>query len=130
MMGRKLPQIFLLEFLLLPLSLSTSSAQEHQQDPFSGLPLIVSTWATKDFQSAAQKAFDTLISTQPNVSKGSPYRRLNALVEGLSECEKCQCDRTVGFGGSPDENGETTLDALVMDGPSHRSGAVAALRCE
>ena len=32
-------------------------------------------------------------------------RRLNALVEGLSECEKRQCDRTVGFGGSPDENG-------------------------
>uniref|UniRef100_A0A1I8BVF6 N(4)-(beta-N-acetylglucosaminyl)-L-asparaginase n=1 Tax=Meloidogyne hapla TaxID=6305 RepID=A0A1I8BVF6_MELHA len=48
--------------------------------------------------------------------------------EGLSECENRQCDRTVGFGGSPDENGETTLDSLLIDGPGHRTGAVAALR--
>lgn len=27
-----------------------------------------------------------------------------------------QCRGTVGFGGNPDENGETTLDALIMDG--------------
>lgn len=39
-----------------------------------------------------------------------------------------QCDRTVGYGGSPDESGETTLDALVMDGDTMRAGAVAALR--
>nr|CAD2192989.1 unnamed protein product [Meloidogyne enterolobii] len=32
------------------------------------------------------------------------------------------------FGGSPDENGETTLDSLLIDGSGHRSGAVAALR--
>lgn len=50
------------------------------------------------------------------------------MVEGLSECENRQCDRTVGFGGSPDENGETTLDSLLIDGPGHRTGAVAALR--
>jgi N4-(beta-N-acetylglucosaminyl)-L-asparaginase len=34
----------------------------------------------------------------------------------------------VGFGGSPDEAGETTLDALVMDGDRMRAGAVAGLR--
>lgn len=27
-----------------------------------------------------------------------------------------QCRKTVGFGGSPDESGETTLDAMIMDG--------------
>ena len=27
-----------------------------------------------------------------------------------------QCDTTVGYGGSPDENGQTTLDAMIMDG--------------
>ena len=32
------------------------------------------------------------------------------------ECEVLQCDTTVGYGGSPDENGETTLDAYIMDG--------------
>nr|CAD2159526.1 unnamed protein product [Meloidogyne enterolobii] len=96
------------------------------QSKSEGLPLIVSTWATKDFQSAALKAFETLISTSKNAN-GS-FRRLNALVEGLSECENRQCDHTVGFGGSPDENGETTLDSLLIDGFGHRSGAVAALR--
>ncbi|KAG6485569.1 hypothetical protein ZIOFF_054129 [Zingiber officinale] len=34
----------------------------------------------------------------------------------------------VGPGGSPDENGETTLDALVMDGTTMEVGAVAAMR--
>jgi len=34
----------------------------------------------------------------------------------------------VGYGGSPDELGETTLDSMLMDGPQHRVGAVAALR--
>ena len=31
-------------------------------------------------------------------------------------CEMEQCRHTVGFGGSPDESGETTLDAMIMDG--------------
>ena len=31
-------------------------------------------------------------------------------------CEMEQCLHTVGFGGSPDESGETTLDAMIMDG--------------
>jgi N4-(beta-N-acetylglucosaminyl)-L-asparaginase len=43
-------------------------------------------------------------------------------------CQTLQCDTTVGYGGSPDENGETTLDALVMDGTNRQMGAVGALR--
>ena len=39
-------------------------------------------------------------------------------VQGCSTCENMQCDLTVGFGGSPDEQGQTTLDALIMDGVS------------
>lgn len=41
---------------------------------------------------------------------------LDAVEEGCSLCEAMQCRGTVGFGGSPDENGETTLDAMIMDG--------------
>jgi hypothetical protein len=41
---------------------------------------------------------------------------LDAVEIGCSRCEVDQCDGTVGWGGSPDENGETTLDALLMDG--------------
>lgn len=46
-------------------------------------------------------------------SKGSA---IDAVVAGCTVCEQEQCDGTVGYGGSPDENGETTLDALIIDG--------------
>ncbi|OQS07737.1 N(4)-(Beta-N-acetylglucosaminyl)-L-asparaginase [Thraustotheca clavata] len=39
-----------------------------------------------------------------------------------------QCDFTVGYGGSPDTSGETTLDAMIMDGKDQAMGAVAYLR--
>jgi len=60
-----------------------------------------------------------------NINKGSA---LDAVEQGCTVCEEEQCDGTVGYGGSPDENGETTLDAMIMDGPTHRSGCVAGLR--
>lgn len=37
-------------------------------------------------------------------------------VQGCSTCEREQCDFTVGFGGSPDETSETTLDAIIIEG--------------
>ena len=40
----------------------------------------------------------------------------DALMQGCTVCEDEQCDFTVGYGGSPDEEGETSLDALIMDG--------------
>jgi N4-(beta-N-acetylglucosaminyl)-L-asparaginase len=39
-----------------------------------------------------------------------------------------QCDGTVGFGGSPDESSETTLDAMIMDGDTMAVGSVGNLR--
>lgn len=41
---------------------------------------------------------------------------IDAVVAGCTVCEQEQCDGTVGYGGSPDENGETSLDALIIDG--------------
>jgi len=41
---------------------------------------------------------------------------LDAVEKACIICEEQQCRKTVGFGGSPDESGETTLDALIMDG--------------
>ncbi|VDK70421.1 unnamed protein product [Litomosoides sigmodontis] len=52
---------------------------------------------------------------------------MESLLEGLTACERSQCDGTVGFGGSPDEKGETRLDALVYDGLNHEMGAVGSL---
>lgn len=37
-------------------------------------------------------------------------------LQGCTLCEEEQCDFTVGYGGSPDEAGHTTLDAMIMDG--------------
>ncbi|KAI6242509.1 N(4)-(Beta-N-acetylglucosaminyl)-L-asparaginase- like [Aphelenchoides fujianensis] len=102
---------FCLLLLLAPLRVEAGGGRE--------LPLVIGTWGNADFQAVAQKAWD-------EVNAGGS--RMSALVDGLSECENRQCDRTVGFGGDPDETGETTLDALVMDGPQQLMGAVADLR--
>jgi len=80
-------------------------------------PLVINTW---NFVGAADAAWSRLQEDGANAK--------DALEEGCSWCESAQCDGTVGFGGSPDENGETTLDAMVMDGQTLNVGAVASLR--
>lgn len=52
---------------------------------------------------------------------------LDAVVSACRKCQDEQCDHTVGWGGSPDEEGRTTLDAMIMDGPTHSVGSVAGL---
>ncbi|KAF4526387.1 hypothetical protein B566_EDAN012677 [Ephemera danica] len=81
------------------------------------IPIVVNTWP---FLNATAKAWDTVY-----VKKRSA---LDAVEQGCTTCEKEQCDGTVGYGGSPDENGETTLDAMIMDGATMNVGAVGALR--
>ena len=80
--------------------------------------LIVNTWP---FTAATYEAYKTLIAS----SKADP---VDAVVAGCSKSEELQNDFTVGWGGSPDANGETTLDALVMQGRDQNTGAVAGLR--
>jgi len=41
---------------------------------------------------------------------------LDAVERGCGRCEVDQCDGSVGYGGSPDERGETSLDALIING--------------
>ena len=95
-------------------------AQAAEAPGAARLPIVVSTWAgAGSFSDAAAAAMEVL------QAGGSA---LDAVVEGCSACERLQCDRTVGWGGSPDELGETSLDALVMDGTRMRAGAVANLR--
>ncbi|XP_018676181.2 probable isoaspartyl peptidase/L-asparaginase 3 isoform X2 [Musa acuminata AAA Group] len=82
-----------------------------------GYPIVVSTWPFREAVRAAWRSVN---------DHGSSA--VDAVVEGCSACEELRCDGTVGPGGSPDENGETTLDALVMDGTTMEVGAVAAMR--
>jgi len=83
----------------------------------TALPVVVGTWG---FKSAAEKAWQVLTS-------GVPTAALDAVEAGCTQCEVEQCDGTVGFGGSPDENGETRLDAMLMDGDTGKVGAVGSM---
>ncbi|XP_033112945.1 N(4)-(Beta-N-acetylglucosaminyl)-L-asparaginase-like [Anneissia japonica] len=79
-------------------------------------PVVVNTWP---FTNATKTAWNVL---------NNGGSALDAVEQGCKQCEIDQCDGTVGFGGSPDENGETTLDAMIMDGVTHDVGSVADLR--
>jgi len=60
-------------------------------------------------------------SNQPGTS------RLDWLETGLAAAEADESLHDVGIGGMPDALGRMSLDAAMMDGPSHRAGAVAGL---
>ena len=53
---------------------------------------------------------------------------LDAIEAGISQCENDRSVTSVGPGNHPDETGEVTQDAMIMDGPSHDVGAVVCLR--
>eukprot|EP00075_Anas_platyrhynchos_P022948 XP_027312201.1 N(4)-(beta-N-acetylglucosaminyl)-L-asparaginase isoform X1 [Anas platyrhynchos] len=82
----------------------------------AALPVVINTWA---FRKATETAWRVL---QLGGSE------LDAVEKGCGQCEIDQCDGSVGYGGSPDESGETTLDAMIMDGNTMEVGAVADLR--
>ena len=94
---------------------AVASSKTHERpQPRTGV--VVNTWP---FTEATAAAFATLRGGGSHV---------DAVVEGCSRCESLQCDGSVGFGGSPDEAGETTLDAMVMDAETMNVGSVGALR--
>lgn len=69
-----------------------------------GAPMIVTTW---NFGLQANEA------AWPTLSSGG--RALDAIEQGIRQCENDPTERSVGFGGRPDRDGHVTLDACIMD---------------
>ncbi|KAH9907604.1 asparaginase-domain-containing protein [Xylariomycetidae sp. FL2044] len=85
-----------------------------------GLPMVINTWGGA-FVAATDAAY---LAMRDDAQTSA----LDAVELGCSTCEANQCDGSVGYGGSPDESCETTLDAMIMDGTTMKAGSVAALR--
>jgi energy-coupling factor transporter transmembrane protein EcfT len=77
-------------------------------------PIVVNTWP---FVNATRNAFAKLITPGATC--------LDAVEVGCRTCEDEQCDGSVGWGNHPAEDGETTLDAFIMNGRTMSVGAVA-----
>lgn len=101
----------LLLLLLLSLVLRLMGSRVHAA-------VVINTWP---FTNATRVAFAA-------IQTPSSMPHLDAITAGCDRCEVEQCDFTVGYGGSPDTNGETTLDAMILDGTTMDMGAVAQLR--
>jgi N4-(beta-N-acetylglucosaminyl)-L-asparaginase len=52
----------------------------------------------------------------------------DCIVQGVKIIEDDPEDDSVGYGGQPNADGIVELDASVMYGPTHKSGAVASIR--
>jgi len=82
----------------------------------SGRPFIISTW--RQGKPANEKAAEVL------TAGGS---LLDAVEKGVNTAELDPDIMSVGYGAYPNEEGVVQLDAVIMDGLTHRAGAVAAL---
>jgi len=77
--------------------------------------VVVTTWT-----------FDNATRTAWGVIDGQSGTAVDAVVAGSGYCEMnpWDCGYSVGYGGKPDEDGEPTLDAMIMDGATFDVGAV------
>ncbi|OTB03692.1 hypothetical protein M426DRAFT_321617 [Hypoxylon sp. CI-4A] len=105
--------------IMLWLSTAIGGRSANDADNSPGLPMVINTWGGP-FTAATDVAYLSLLTPETSA--------LDAVEIGCSTCEANQCDGSVGYGGSPDESCETTLDAMIMDGATLKVGAVAALR--
>lgn len=82
-----------------------------------GRPFILTTW---DFGPGANAV------GFPFLARGGSA--LDAVEAAINSVELLPDEYWVGYGGVPNEVGETTLDAMIMWGPTHDAGAVGCLK--
>lgn len=90
-------------------------AESHREGRAAGGPIVISSG---NGIPAVTRAMEGLRGGEAPV---------DAVVAGVTLVEDDPNDMSVGLGGLPNENGVVQLDASVMDGPSHKAGAVGAL---
>ncbi|VDP69691.1 unnamed protein product [Echinostoma caproni] len=86
--------------------------------------VVVNTWP---ITSATDAAWHILTGHSHNEGVYAEPTALNAVVAGCTAAEEDRTVKTVGYGCCPDEDGHTTLDAMVMDGRTMEVGAVAVM---
>lgn len=90
-------------------------AQKAKKQTFE-LPVVIATWSYGvELCAEAQKVF----------AAGGDL--LDALEKGVNVVENDPDVHSVGYNGLPNEDGVVQLDASIMDGRTHASGAVGAL---
>lgn len=102
-----------------PMAATAAFAQPETNQPAThrgAAPIIVSS---ANGLPATQKAADMI------AGGADP---LDAVIAGVNIVEADPNDHSVGYGGLPNEEGVVELDSSVMHGPTHKAGAVAALR--
>ena len=90
------------------------SSKIFSQETKSAFPCVISTW------SFGKKANEAAWKFQQSA--------LDAVEKGINVVELDPKVNSVGYGGLPNEDGEVTLDAMIMDGATHRAGAVGCLK--
>lgn len=92
-----------------------ASGRSQEREPVRGRPTLVGSSNALPGMRAVWEAF---------AGGGDP---LDAVIDVVRVPEADPDDMSVGYGGLPDESGRVTLDAAVMHGPTHNSGAVACI---
>ncbi len=107
------------QFLLDAAAVAALAAVGNKRARAQSAPLLPAVIATWDYGlplcATAQKAF------------AANKDLLDALEAGVNTVENDPKVITVGYGGMPNADGVVQLDAAIMDGRTHRAGAVAAL---
>jgi N4-(beta-N-acetylglucosaminyl)-L-asparaginase len=93
-----------------------ASAAPPADDAVAASPTVIATW---DY------GLELVQKAQAELLAGKDL--LDALEAGVNVVEDDPKVMTVGYGSMPNEDGVVQLDAAMMDGRTHRAGAVAAI---